>query len=162
MKMLSLVKLPIPCGYQKGEGRGRKTSQGFRKRPMGTCRPFQNGRLLIFRFLKFFTSVCTRGQYKSESNFRNLGLIPKSFLIASWWNLGFGWIKLVNISTKFYKLYFISFIWHNVLYCPTNYIHRWNYDSSVSARLTWLSISSGYLSILLQIQFKMWKESLMM
>ena len=57
MKMLSLVTLPIPCGYQKGEGRGRKTSQGFRKRPIGTCRPFQNGRLLIFRFLKFFTSV---------------------------------------------------------------------------------------------------------
>ena len=25
---------------------------------MGTCRPFQNGRLLIFHFLKFFTSVC--------------------------------------------------------------------------------------------------------
>ena len=57
IKTLSLVKLPIPCGYRKGEGRGRETSQGFRKRPLGTCRPFQNGRLLIFCFLKFFTSV---------------------------------------------------------------------------------------------------------
>ena len=31
---------------------------------MGTCRPFQTGRLLIFRLLKFFTSVC-KGRYST-------------------------------------------------------------------------------------------------
>ena len=76
--MLSPAKLPIPCRYQKGEGRGRKTSQDFRKRPMGTCRPFQNGRLLIFRFLKFFNSVCiTRNQTKNEVA---QGKLSRSFL----------------------------------------------------------------------------------
>ena len=56
MKMLSLVKLPILSGYQRTEGKGRITSQGFRKRPLGACRHFQNGGLLIFRFLKFLAS----------------------------------------------------------------------------------------------------------
>ena len=59
MKMLSLMKLPILSGYQRTEGKGRITSQGFRKRPLGACRHFQNGGLLIFRFLKFLASECT-------------------------------------------------------------------------------------------------------
>ena len=95
MKMLSLVKLPIPCGYQKGEGRGRKKSQGFRKRPMGTCRPFQNGRLLIFRFLKFFTSVCdslvlVNVKFKTATIFKFLAHYEMIKLVKIVWVLKLG------------------------------------------------------------------------
>ena len=87
IKMLSLVKLPIPCGYRKGEGRGRKTSQGFRKRSMGTCWPFQNGILWIFRFLKFFTSVCIKCWGKNIGTFFLFGPLFSPFQI--WGSKGY-------------------------------------------------------------------------